>query len=125
MKFGTQLATFVSDIHCEPKVDEKIRHWIDSNTLFIDKRYVWRIGISTAEHILLIESQIRQDVQCKHWKFWHAGNFKQAMGLIRQFNKLPFTFKSPMNEYLGKGAYLFVYKTAIPKHSYFFHTLRE
>jgi hypothetical protein len=124
MKFGTQLATFVSDIQSEPKVDVKIRQWIDSNTLFLDQRYVWRIGISTAEHILLIESKIRKDVQCKHWKYWHVGDFKQAMGLIRRFNKLPFTFKSPMNEYIGKGAYLFVYKTVIPEQSYFFHTLR-
>ena len=91
MKSGAQIVTFATDIQSEPKIDDKIRRWIDDNTLFIDQRFVWRIGISTAEHILLTESQIRKDVQCKHWKYWHVGDFKKAMGLIRQFNKLPFT----------------------------------
>jgi len=125
MKFGTQLATFVTDIQSDPKVEAKIKTWIDSNTLFADPHYVWRIGISTAEQILLIESHIRKDIQCKHWKYWHVGDFKNAMRLTRAFNKLPFTFKSPLNEYLGKGNYMFVYKTIIPDHSYFFHTLRS
>lgn len=125
MKFGTQLATFVTDIQSEPKVEAKIKTWIDNNTLFADQRFVWRIGITTSEHILLIESQIRQDILCKHWKYWHVGNFKTAMKLIREFNKLPFAFKSPLNEYMGKGTYLFVYKTVVPEHGYFFHTLRS
>ncbi len=123
MKFGTQLATFVGDIQSEPKVEDRIKSWIDSNTLFVDQRYVWRVGITTGENIIKIESQIRQDMQCKHWKYWHMGEFQNAMRLMREFNKHPLFFKSPLNEYLGKGTYVFVYKTLIPKDGYFFHTL--
>ena len=122
MKFGTQLATLVTDLQSDPKVEAKIKRWIDSNTLFVDQHCVWCVGITTAEHILLVESQVRQDLECKHWKYWQAGNFQNAMELIREFNKYPFIFKSPLNEYIGKGTYVFVYKTIIPNKNYFFHT---
>ncbi len=125
MKFGTQLATYVGDIQSEPKVETHIKNWIDSNTLFVDQRYVWRVGLTTAEEILRIESQIRQDLQCKHWKYWRVENFNDAMRLIREFNKHPHIFKSVLNDYKGKGAFLFVYKTLIPNGSFFFHTLRS
>jgi hypothetical protein len=106
-------------------VKQHIKDWIDGNMYYADQNYVWRIGITTAENIVKIEANIRQDIQCKHWKYWRTESFKEAMVIMRELNCYPFVFKSMHNQYLGKGPYLFAYKTFIPQKSLFYHTLHS
>lgn len=109
----------------ENSLPKNIREWIDSNMYYSDRHYVWRIGITTAEKIVKVEALIRQDMQCKHWKYWRAQSFKGAMEAIRDLNCYPFVFKSHHNDYQGKGQYLFAYKTLAPKKGSFYHTLHS
>lgn len=109
----------------EKSLPQDIREWIDSNMYYTDRHYIWRIGITTAEKIVKVEALIRQDMQCKHWKYWRANSFKGAMGAIRDLNCYPFIFKSNHNEYQGKGQYIFAYKTLVPEKGSFYHTLHS
>ena len=109
----------------ERSIQKELREWIDSNMYYTDRHYAWHIGITTAENIVKVEALIRQDMQCKHWKYWRAASFKTAMEAIRNLNCYPFVFKSRHNEYAGKGLYLFAYKTMIADKSLFYHTLHS
>lgn len=109
----------------EKSLPQDIREWIDSNMYYADRHYIWRIGITTAEKIVKVEALMRQDMQCKHWKYWRAHTFKNAMEAIRDLNCYPFVFKSNYNSYQGKGQYLFVYKTLVPEKGSFYHTLHS
>ena len=92
---------------------------------YADQNFVWCTGITTAERIVKIEATIRQDLQCKHWKYWRAASFKDAMHTLSELNHYSFIFKSSYNQYLGKGLYLFAYKTTIAEKSLFYHTLHS
>ncbi|GEM_PF-2007091 len=127
MELTNQLSTtvdFPAGVHDNP-MQIGIREWIDSNMYYADQNFVWRIGITTAENIVKIEALIRQDLQCKHWKYWRAASFKDAMQAVRALNCYSFVFKSAHNQYLGKGPYLFAYKTTIAEKSLFYHTLHS
>lgn len=109
----------------ESSMQLHIKEWIDNNMYYADQNYVWRIGITTAENIVKIEALIRRDLHCKHWKYWRASSFKDAMSTLRELNYYPFVFKSAHNQYLGKGLYLFTYKTTIAEKNLFYHTLHS
>ena len=109
----------------ERSIQQDVKEWIDSNMYYTDRQYAWHIGITTAENIVKVEALIRQDMQCKHWKYWRAATFKNAMAAIRDLNCYPFVFKSNHNGYTGKGLYLFAYKTMISDKSLFYHTLHS
>ena len=125
MKTGAQLAVFTEEIPSEVDVRIEIKDWIENNTFFVDQKYIWRIGITTPENLLIVEAKIRQNLECKHWRYWHAESFREAMSTIRQLHKYPSIFKSKFNQYEGKGSYVFIYKTLIPRKSDYFHTLRS
>ena len=102
---------------------EEIEGWIVSNRLVNDPHYVWRVGISCDEEITEIAYKIRSDFECKHFKTWKTGSFKNAMQLIRKLTKHSYILKSPLNEYADKGEYIFIYKTISPSQNLFRHTL--
>lgn len=127
MELTNQLSTtvdFPTGVQESP-MQRHIKEWIDNNMYYADQNFVWRIGITTAENIVKIEALIRRDMQCKHWKYWRASSFKDAMGALRELNCYSFVFKSVHNQYLGKGPYLFAYKTTIAEKSLFYHTLHS
>lgn len=101
-----------------------LKDWIDSNTLYRQPGFVWNIGIADAENILAIESIVRQDMSCKHFKCWRTNSFKEAMETLREVVKSPIVFKSQHNRYASKGSYIFIYKTVVQKNCRLFHTLR-
>ncbi|MGW8122334.1 hypothetical protein ACV07N_06695 [Roseivirga echinicomitans] len=101
----------------------KIKDWIDGNTFFTKQQLIWNIGITNGQNLSEIESTIRHDMTCKHWRYWPNESFKDAMETIRTLTKLPNVIKSPHNDYSSKGIYVFVYKTLIPENSRLFHTL--
>ncbi|WP_323757454.1 hypothetical protein [Roseivirga sp.] len=107
------------NLHCV----QKIKEWIDGNTFYTKQHLIWNIGVTNAEDLLNIESTIRHDMTCKHWRYWENDSFKDAMETIRKLNKAPNVIKSPHNDYSSKGSYVFVYKTLIPRDSRLFHTL--
>ncbi|WP_420385425.1 hypothetical protein [Roseivirga sp.] len=102
---------------------EDIKHWIDSNMLMMDQKYIWKVGITTGEDIVKIAGKVRSDFECKHFKYWRADNFKDALGTLTRLTKYPFIFKSNLNGYTGKGAYIFAYKAPCPSKNLFYHTL--
>lgn len=102
---------------------EEMEGWIASNRLVNDPHYVWRVGISCDQEITEIAYKIRSDFECKHFKTWNTGSFKNAMRLIRQLTKHSYILKSPLNEYADKGEYVFIYKTLSPSQNLFRHTL--
>lgn len=115
------IETYKSSNHsvCIPKIQE----WIDTNSYFIRQDLVWNIGLTNAENLINVESIVRQDITCKHWKYWRADCFKDAMQTIRQLNRAHYVIKSDFNNYLLKGSYVFIYKTMVPRNSRLFHTL--
>lgn len=121
---ASTLVDFSSGVQ-ENTLSSRIKEWIDTNMYYNDRHYVWQIGIATAENIVRVEALIRQDMLCKHWKYWRADSFKSAMIMIMELNHYPFIFKSSHNEYLGKGCYVFAYKTMISKKSFYYHTLHN
>jgi hypothetical protein len=128
MELTNQLSASAADFPVgvqESSIQTHIKEWIDGNMYYADQNFVWRIGITTAENIVKIEALIRQDMQCKHWKYWRAGSFKDAMHTLSELGHYRFIFKSRHNEYLGKGLYLFTYKTIIDQKSLFYHTLHS
>lgn len=102
---------------------EEVKEWINSNMLVMDQSYVWRVGIATSEDIVKIAGKVRRDFECKHFKYWRSNSFKSAIKTISKLTKYPFIFKSSLNEYAGKGIYLFAYKAPCPSKSLFYHTL--
>lgn len=127
MELTNQLSTTVdfSTGVQESAMQLSIKEWIDNNMYYADQNFVWRIGLTTAENIVKIEALIRQDMQCKHWKYWRASSFKDAMHALSELHCYSFVFKSNHNQYLGKGPYLFAYKTTIAEKSLFYHTLHS
>ncbi len=107
----------------EKTLPEEIKEWIDSNMLVVDQKYVWRIGIATGEEIVKVAGKVRSDFECKHLKYWRSDSFKTAIRTISQLTKYPFIFKSGLNEYSGKGVYIFTYKAPCPSKNLFYHTL--
>ena len=107
----------------DKNLTEEVKEWINSNMLVIDQSYVWRVGIATGEDIVKIAGEIRSDFECKHFKYWRTDSFRSAIKTLTKLTKYPFIFKSPLNEYSGKGAYLFAYKAPCPSKSLFYHTL--
>ena len=102
---------------------EEVKEWINSNMLVQDQSYVWRVGIATGENIVKVAGSVRNDVACKHFKYWRSESFKSAMNLIMKLTKYSFIFKSPLNSYSGKGVYIFIYKAPCPSKNLFYHTL--
>ena len=116
----------ISDVFQSPQnlnCIQKIEEWIDGNTFLTKQNLIWNIGVTNAENLLSIESTIRQDMTCKHWRYWRNDSFKDAMETIRNLNKSSNVIKSPHNDYSSKGSYVFIYKTLIPQNSRLFHTL--
>ena len=106
---------------CLPSIQE----WIDCNSYFTHQNLIWNIGVTNAEHILNIESTVRQDLNCKHWKYWRVDCFREAMKTIRELNRASYIIKSEYNNYISKGSYIFIYKTVVPQNSRLFHTLHS
>ena len=104
---------------------DEIREWIDSNMLMADQHFVWNIGITTSTELIRVAGKIRGDNACKHLKYWNAETFKNAMGIVSRLNRYPFIFKSSLNKYIGKGRYIFVYKTTCDSKSLFYHTFHH
>lgn len=102
---------------------DEIKQWIDSNMLVMDQKYIWKVGIATSEDIVKVAGKVRNDYECKHFKYWRTDSFKHSMGLVMKLTKYPFIFKSTLNEYCGKGAYIFTYKAPCPPKNLFYHTL--
>ena len=120
----TQAFAHVLDIDpSEKNLLEDIKSWVDSNMLIKDQKFVWRIGIATREDIVKVAGQVRSDVECKHFKHWRTKSFKEAIDTLTSLTKYPFIFKSNLNEYCGKGKYLFIYKAPCPSSTLFYHTL--
>lgn len=120
----TQAVSHVLDHNpSEKTLIEEVKSWIDSNMLMMDQTYVWRVGIATSEDIVKVAGRVRSDFACKHFKHWRTESFKDAMHTLTQLTKYPFVFKSKLNDYSDKGAYLFVYKAPCPSKTLFYHTL--
>lgn len=102
---------------------DEIKEWIDSNMLMMDQKYIWKVGIATSEDIVKVAGEVRSDYECKHFKYWRSESFKHAIDLVKSLTKYPFIFKSSLNEYVGKGVYLFAYKAPCPSKNLFYHTL--
>ena len=106
-------------------VTKQIKDWIDSNSYLQQHGLIWQMGITDCDNLYHLERQIREDLNCKHWKNWRMDTFKEAMEVIRGLNKIPLVFKSPHNNYSKKGFCIFIYKTSIPKNSQLFYSLRS
>ena len=90
---------------------DEIKSWIDSNTLIKNQKSIWKIGIAHGNDIQSISTTIRQDHQYRHYRHWKLKSFEHSIKILSVLNKHPFVFKSPLNNYLSKGSYVFVYKT--------------
>ncbi len=103
----------------------QIKDWINSNMHSSNQSFVWNIGISTGSRIVQVTGTVRNDFECKHFRYWNVGTFKNAMSIVSDLNKLPLVFKSPLNKYAGKGRYIFIYKTSCASKNLFYHTLHH
>ncbi|WP_422006863.1 hypothetical protein [Roseivirga pacifica] len=118
----TQLSSNILNYNLsQDKVLDKIKAWIDSNSMFQDHRFIWRIGVTNAESIFAVEGQLRADYQCKHFKYWRTDSFNESVKTISKLTKYHFVFKSPLHNYIGKGQYIFVYKMPTPYKHHFYH----
>lgn len=105
------------------EIQEKISAWIDNNGYSTRGNLVWKIGIAGADKILKIQGQILTDMECIHWKYWNCESFQEAFHIMKEFNKSTFIMKSDLSDYLGKGTYIFVYKTQITRSSMLGHLI--
>lgn len=104
---------------------DQINEWIDSNMFNADPHVVWNVGIATSSELMSITGKIRGDYACKNLKYWNAETFKNAMSVVSRLNCYPFIFKSSLNKYIGKGRYIFVYKTTCESKNLFYHTFHH
>lgn len=110
------------DVIC---IQYQIKSWIENNSYLTNQGLIWHIGITDIDNLKKLETNVRLDLNCKHWKYWNLNAFKDAMHLISDMNKLPNVFKSPHNSYLNKGTFIFIYKTIVPKNCQLFYTLHK
>jgi len=103
------------------ETQEKIRIWIDNNGYSKKNNQIWKVGLSTADNILRVQGQILTDMECIHWKYWKCESFQEAFHIMKELNKSTAIMKSDLSEYLGKGSYIFVYKTQITRNSFLNH----
>lgn len=101
----------------------QVQSWINSNSNSLEKNVIWRIGICDATHLMEIEGKIRSDFECKNFKHWRMNSFQEGVEAITHLTKSKSIFKSPHHRYLGKGNYLFIYKTPCPFKANYHHAL--
>lgn len=106
----------------ENKLVDNIINWVNMNTSTRSNSEVWKVGLVSAENLMAVQSAILEDMSCVNWKFWNCDDFKIGFSLLKFLHKSPMIFKSEFNNYLEKGRYLFVYKTPLSKHEYYFNT---
>ena len=91
--------------------------------MMMDNRFIWKVGLATSEDIVKVAGKVRSDYECKHFKYWRCESFRLAIHTLSKLTKYPFIFKSNLNQYSGKGVYIFVYKAPCPSKNLFYHTL--
>lgn len=101
----------------------EISSWINHNGYSKRGNQIWKIGLSNADNILKIQGQVLMDMECIHWKYWKFDSFQEAFHIMKALNKSAFVMKSDLSEYLGKGSYIFLYKTHVPKDHFLGHLI--
>lgn len=105
------------------QMQREISGWISQNGYSKRGNQVWKIGLSNADKILKIQGQILMDMECIHWRYWKCESFHEAFHIMKELNKNAFVMKSDLSEYVGRGSYIFLYKTQVTKNDFLSHLI--